>query len=135
MWTEKVQSHSHTCCVRVLGLSHPVRNLLLRTRLGFHCCVNQNSGYHTLICVLKEMYGEKGIPSLSQHCRGGCSVCHLLLCLKSPFSKDMKQSMCFSAQDYPGCGTQLPPPRAFPALATSAAQCQKQHYAWSFHAV
>lgn len=104
VWTVKVQSHSHLCCVclvRVLGLFRPCEK---STRLGFHCCLRQNSGYQTELCVSwrKCIDRKVSLPSLSTVV-GVCSVCHLCVSqVIHPSSKTWEPSVCFSAQDSPG---------------------------------
>lgn len=72
------------------GLVRAVRNPLLRPRLGFHCCVNQNPWLADAYLCLEGHAWVTECPSFSQHCHG--IVLFVVCCCVSsysPFSRDL----------------------------------------------
>ena len=64
------------------GLVQAMRNPLLRPRLGFHCCVNQNPWLPDAYLCLEGHVWVTECPFLLSALSWDCFVCRLLLCLK-----------------------------------------------------
>lgn len=103
IWTVKAQSHSLLCCV-CLGQSPGLVQTLWEIHKAWLPLLSQSEFWlpDRTVCVLKEMYGQESVPSLSQHCRGGM-FCVSSLCVSSysPFIKDLGTVCVFLSPGLP----------------------------------